>query len=623
MIETLKVKNFKGFKEYQVDLSRLNLLVGGNNSGKTTIFHALQIFFWCVDQTAEVAGKTTFRKTQVPELGGVPYFNARDLFFGQKTRSANAPTRIKISLKAKDIPELSFEIYAAFSRNLMVDGGGQQISLAQYKALKALKPVYVPGTIGITVKEEMYRTIAQERMILEGRQNQVLRNLVYRLSQEPIWKEFVGIIAPLFKLQEMKVPFDDTKDEWLTAVYRENNCEFDFVSAGSGFLQVINLLSFLFLHTSRVALLDEPDSHMHDDLQKLTFDILDRLSRSRNIQLIIATHSPTFVDAAGLDNVLLIDRAHPMPLRAQDVDTLVPLLSDRGLSLPPAKVMNTLKSRKALFVEGAEKDYEDFLQQVGEIVSRGFRALTRGLTVFETEGSTTKWPFDAIEYFERLIGVDLSYIFISDPDFLTDAQVSERENKARRLRKTIFHLSRRNRESYLLDPVVLSRAARAKWSRKNPRNIVPAELSADAIKEFILAEARENETETRSKLLVFQEPNLRLPAEQREPATLEVNKFFEDNYTRPLKNGEIPYRLLDSKNILKKVRTRIQKFAISVSDKEILQEFKPAEVPNEIKSIVHAISGLFGASISDARAGLQINLIEVPPKTTGVKSPNV
>ena len=61
-------------------------------------------------------------------------------------------------------------------------------------------------------------------MILEGRQNQVLRNLVYRLKKKPgEWKEFIGMVKPLFSLDGLNVPFDDTKDEWLTATYEENH----------------------------------------------------------------------------------------------------------------------------------------------------------------------------------------------------------------------------------------------------------------------------------------------------------------------------------------------------------------------------------------------------------------
>src|SRR5437667_5803744 len=107
MIKSLRIENLKGFQEYSIDLARLNLLVGGNNSGKTTIFHALQLFFWCVDQTTDRSGASvTFKKTQVPEIGAIPYFNVRDLFHKQKARTGKRPTRIKLSLSADGIPDL-------------------------------------------------------------------------------------------------------------------------------------------------------------------------------------------------------------------------------------------------------------------------------------------------------------------------------------------------------------------------------------------------------------------------------------------------------------------------------------------------------------------------------------
>src|SRR5437588_7580391 len=151
MITRLKLENFKGFKEYTIDFSRVNVLVGGNNSGKTTIFHALQLAFWCLSQTADDQGlNVALQKTQVPELGSVPYFNMRDLFFGQKIREGGRPVRIRLTLETNVAPPISFALYPAFSRNLMIDGGGVKLTKSQFEALQALKPVFIPGTIGIT-----------------------------------------------------------------------------------------------------------------------------------------------------------------------------------------------------------------------------------------------------------------------------------------------------------------------------------------------------------------------------------------------------------------------------------------------------------------------------------------
>jgi hypothetical protein len=601
VIKSLHIKSFKGFKDYSVAFDRVNLLVGGNNSGKTTIFHALQTVFWCIQQTADVGQDgVTFRKTQVPEVGAIPYFNQRDLFHKQRTRQGRLPSRICLRLETDVTPPIEFSIYPAFSRNLMVDGGNSTISAEQYDSLLNLNPVYIPGMIGITVKEELYRVVAQERLIAEGRQNQVIRNLVYRLKAkdtgggDPDWSAFVGAINPLFHLHGIAVPFDDRKDEWLTATYREGECEFDLVSAGSGFLQVINLLSFLFLHTSKVSLLDEPDSHMHDDLQRLTFDLLDQLSMKRNIQLIIATHSPTLIDAAGLSNVLIIDREFSEPLRAKNVDTLVPLLGDRGLTLPPAKVINTLKSRKAIFVEGAEADFVDFLERLGEVYRPGFRALTRGLTVFQTHGATAKWPFDAIKCFQDLMGQPLDYVYLSDRDFLTDEEITEREKKAQKCGYAIHHLQRRNRESYLLEPAILSRTLVRKWERTHRNEQAPELLSEAGLAAYMLREAVRTQEDVRTTFLVQQEPRLRGDATHRMEMTGKVNQYFRDAYSDPAAAGRIPYKLFDSELCLRKLRGEIaENYHLSFADREVWESYVSSEIPEEVTVILDKLLKMF------------------------------
>ena len=44
MINTLKLENYRGFEKYELHgLSRVNLLVGPNNCGKTSVLEAVQL----------------------------------------------------------------------------------------------------------------------------------------------------------------------------------------------------------------------------------------------------------------------------------------------------------------------------------------------------------------------------------------------------------------------------------------------------------------------------------------------------------------------------------------------------------------------------------------------------
>src|SRR5687768_2947629 len=44
-IKKLRVENFKGFAKFEIDFGRFNVLVGGNNSGKSTLLRALRLAY--------------------------------------------------------------------------------------------------------------------------------------------------------------------------------------------------------------------------------------------------------------------------------------------------------------------------------------------------------------------------------------------------------------------------------------------------------------------------------------------------------------------------------------------------------------------------------------------------
>ncbi len=44
MLKALNLRQYRGFESYQLaDLARVNLLVGGNNAGKTSILEAVEL----------------------------------------------------------------------------------------------------------------------------------------------------------------------------------------------------------------------------------------------------------------------------------------------------------------------------------------------------------------------------------------------------------------------------------------------------------------------------------------------------------------------------------------------------------------------------------------------------
>ena len=54
MITKLTLRNFKSIEEQTYDFAQFDLLVGRNNSGKSTILQALAIWQFCADEFRRV-----------------------------------------------------------------------------------------------------------------------------------------------------------------------------------------------------------------------------------------------------------------------------------------------------------------------------------------------------------------------------------------------------------------------------------------------------------------------------------------------------------------------------------------------------------------------------------------
>ena len=86
----------------------------------------------------------------------------------------------------------------------------------------------------------------------------------------------------------------------------------------------------------------------------------------------------------------------------------------------------------------------------------------------------------------------------------------------------------------------------------------------------------------------------------------DVSSLQQQRDTLPLQNKEIPFRLLDSKRLLRALRTETQAHGLSFSDREILEEYAQDEIPQDIKNIVADIRNMFQEKeVSGTDAGPQ------------------
>jgi len=108
----------------------------------------------------------------------------------------------------------------------------------------------------------------------------------------------------------------------------------------------LTLLAFLYGYQPTTILLDEPDAHLHVNLQREILDYFKLKSAERNIQFLIATHAEEF--AKGVDASQIISLLKQAPTRIQSTPDVLRAMAD----VPNEEIMQLLASPYILYVEG-------------------------------------------------------------------------------------------------------------------------------------------------------------------------------------------------------------------------------------------------------------------------------
>lgn len=104
-------------------------------------------------------------------------------------------------------------------------------------------------------------------------------------------------------LQRKAEPFDELPGEehrvsvWLASDQAQSS-NVAIATLPSGWRHLVSIIAWLeSLDKGAIALIDEPEAHLHPKLQRHLLKEMNRLATKKNLQLFIATHSPTFQDA--------------------------------------------------------------------------------------------------------------------------------------------------------------------------------------------------------------------------------------------------------------------------------------------------------------------------------------
>jgi predicted ATPase len=299
VLSSITLRRFKNLEEVTIPLRRIKVMVGTNNSGKSSVLQGVA-FGVSVAQTAYVKGNA---KTLSPDsLIYAPLRDVSALAHGGelRTREEHAIEVVFSVLESNSEgtqheSETTVQVRKGKNRNLAIEIDG--LLKPSLESLDEPFAMYVPGLAGLPAGEPYRTPAALRRAAARGDANSVLRNVLLSLKEDQVaWTEFAANLAKVFRDHLVEVSFDKNFDEFVDARVISPKGSLPIDLAGTGFLQTVQILAYTAKYKPKLLLLDEPDSHIHPDRQRALISLLAELAEQKDFQVLIATHSRHLLD---------------------------------------------------------------------------------------------------------------------------------------------------------------------------------------------------------------------------------------------------------------------------------------------------------------------------------------
>jgi energy-coupling factor transporter ATP-binding protein EcfA2 len=561
-----------------VPLRPTTIIVGRNNAGKSTIVEALRLISLIISRAPHLNFMNVPTWLEAPRAyrGVSPSLRGFEFDFTTVFHRYSDPPSV---ITAEFSTGGSIQIFIGRERNepqihaVIRNKRGNVVSTKGQAQSMNMSTVNSLPQVGPLLKEEKLlgtdyvRNVVSSSLAPLHFRNQLLvfpnHFEEFKRIAEDTW---VGL-----KIKELSKN-GGAPDTTLSLLVRDGNFVAEVSWMGHGLQMWLQTMWFLARSKDvDTVILDEPDVYMHADLQRR----LIRLAKSRNQQLIVATHSIEIMAEVGPEEILVVDQDRREAKFADSFPAVQRIIDQIG-GVHNLNLARLSTSRKCLLLEG--KDIELLKQFQNTLVPRATEPLDAIPNM--PIGGWGGWSYavGSKMLLTNAIGEEIRTYCLLDSDYHTDETIAGRFEDAVRLGVCLHIWARKEIENYLLVPSAICRVILSKL-----RSDVdgPTENRVRSRLEKIAATQKD---------VAFDAISQEVLTENRAKGTKFANEIARKRIDKAWQTSDGQLSVVSGKLLLSKLSEWSQnRFGVSFGARRLARELRANEIDPEMQNVIMAI----------------------------------
>lgn len=302
MLKELHLQNFKCFKDHTIPFKNLTVIVGKNNSGKTTILEALRLISIIITRKG-----LNFKRAPISldlienNIGVSPALNNFNIVterifhcYGKSPAIITATFENNVKIK------IYIESNSVFAQ-LWDSNGNLLYKKSSVTNLDITDMNVLPQVMPLQKNERLLSSDYVHSHLSSDLMSRHFRNQLFKYKES--FNHFKRVVAenwPGIKIGDL---YNENNELYLQLKEGDFTAEISWM--GDGIQLWIQAMWFLSrVDKNSIVILDEPDVYMHSELQKRLVKMLTNNYK----QVILTTHSIKIMSLVNPQNILSIDR---------------------------------------------------------------------------------------------------------------------------------------------------------------------------------------------------------------------------------------------------------------------------------------------------------------------------